>query len=245
MPQVLSPSSPDDADPEAFPETRWTLIQRIQGEDLPAAEIAIRELCAIYGPPLYAHADRKYGQAGRDMVNSFLQGFLRQKAGEGPLRKVEAGEGSRLRHFMLACFKKHALTILKRDKTGQRVYEAASFRQQIDTPEEIAADMIFHRDWARLLVDRVLSQMQAEWDGQGRGDFFRELIRRMREGREETTYVQLADDFGMKDATVRKRAFRVRKRFQELFRREVRQTVETDAEVDEEIAFLMDLLSRR
>ena len=57
-------------------------------------------------------------------------------------------------------------------------------------------------------------------------------------------YAELADRLGMTESTLRSHVTRLRARYREVLRAEVRQTVETEAEVDEELHELLRVLTR-
>lgn len=238
MPEALL-----NSEHQLFPETRWTLIQRLQDSDEPGAALALSELCEIYNHPLYAYARKVYGQEGEDLVQGFLAAMLRKKGKKGIFRKVERVEDKKLRSFVLVCFKRYASRVLMRDEQGKQLQEEAGQLQVLSTPEASAADQLYHRKWAIMLMNKVLARMRAEWEFERRGTFFDDLIRCMRDGRGEITFAAIAAKEGLTSANVRQIARRLRKQFKEYFFEEVRPTVTTEAELEEEIAFLMSLLS--
>ena len=57
-------------------------------------------------------------------------------------------------------------------------------------------------------------------------------------------YAELADRLGMTESTLRSHVTRLRARYREVLRAEVRRTVDTEAEVDEELHELLRVLTR-
>jgi RNA polymerase sigma-70 factor (ECF subfamily) len=86
--------------------------------------------------------------------------------------------------------------------------------------------------------------LQAEWEASGKGPLFQQLKGLLDGERPETPYAELAARLGMGEGALRMAAHRLRKRYGELLRVEIAQTLANPAEVDEEIRFLFAALPR-
>jgi RNA polymerase sigma-70 factor (ECF subfamily) len=89
-----------------------------------------------------------------------------------------------------------------------------------------------------------LERLSAEYQTQGKQSLFQQL-RTFLTGSSDPlpAYDQLAVRIGLPASTLRSHVARMRMRYRELLRAEVRQTVETEAEVDEELHELFRVLA--
>ena len=104
----------------------------------------------------------------------------------------------------------------------------------------------FERQWAEALLGTVFRQLADEFSAQGKGELFQTLKPFVRSGVEPLpSYNQLAPRLGIPPATVRSHVNRLRTRYRALVRAELRRTVETEAQVDEELHELLRVLTSR
>lgn len=106
------------------------------------------------------------------------------------------------------------------------------------TPEKL-----FERRWALTLLDCVLARLTCEFAQAGKGDLFHQLQSFLVEGSRGKTYREIAAETGLSEEAIKKAVQRMRKRYYELFRHEIAQTVGTSGEVEEELRHLCDVLS--
>ena len=100
------------------------------------------------------------------------------------------------------------------------------------------------RSWAEALVGRGLERLTAEQEADGREELFGKL-RVFLSGSADSlpTYDDLAVQLNLPASTLRSHVTRLRSRYRELLREEVRRTVNTGAEVDEELHELFRVLA--
>jgi DNA-directed RNA polymerase specialized sigma24 family protein len=85
-----------------FPQTKWSLVVRAQGEDSAPTQKALGELLQLYWMPLYVLA-RQSGCQAADAEDA-VQGFCESLITRGSLRRADPGLG-RLRSFLLTSFR--------------------------------------------------------------------------------------------------------------------------------------------
>lgn len=102
-----------------------------------------------------------------------------------------------------------------------------------ETPERI-----FEREWALALLGRVLSRLREEFIRSGKAADF-ERLQAYLSGRSEAPYAQLAAELGSTEGALRVAVHRFRKRYRDLLKAEIAETVATPEETDEEIRYLM------
>ena len=230
----------------AFPATRWTLVGRVRGNGTDS-EKAINELCRNYWFPIYA-ALRRSGLARHD-AEDLTQGFFIDLVRDGTLRSADQGRG-RLRSFLLGALKRYVA-----DRARQRLaqkrgggapilsieWERAEERYLAEPVDERAPDKIYLSAWANSMIERVREKVRAGFAG--REDAYAALEPFIEGEAHCVPFRELGQRIGQTEAGARVTVFRLRQRFRELLTQAVRQTVETPGEVDEELAWVMGVLS--
>lgn len=108
-----------------------------------------------------------------------------------------------------------------------------------ETPE-----VAFDRQWARTVFARAQARLKEMCAGRERGGYLLEIQRRMfHPGPAGPDWREVAAAFGQTEGAVRKAAFDLRTQFAQVLRQEVAAVVGSDAEVDEELRHLYQLLS--
>jgi RNA polymerase sigma-70 factor (ECF subfamily) len=169
-------------------------------------------------------------------------------------------EKGRFRSFLLAALKNFladAYTYAHRVKRGgehdflpldEGRAEAAEslFQTHFADGEPNGEDRLFERSWAEALIGAGLERLSAEYEREGKQSLFQQL-RIFLTGSAEPlpTYDQLAGRMGLPASTLRSHVTRLRMRYRELLRAEVRQTVGSEAEVDGELHELFRVLAGR
>jgi RNA polymerase sigma-70 factor (ECF subfamily) len=109
--------------------------------------------------------------------------------------------------------------------------------QRTSTPEQE-----FERRWAVAMLDRVIERLADEQAAAGRHADF-EALRLFLTGQDpETKQADVARQLGMTAEAVRAAIYRLRKRYRELLRDEIAQTVSSADEVDDELRRLFEAL---
>jgi RNA polymerase sigma factor (sigma-70 family) len=236
-----------------FPSTHWTAVLaagRSQAEP-EIAEAALAELCQTYWAPLYSFV-RSRGYTvhdSQDLTQSFFAYLLESKIYAG----VERQKG-KFRSFLLACLKNflgHAADNKRTLKRGggqeflplheEQIKEAESLYQTHSTAS--SEDRLFDRSWAEALITAALYRLAADYKRESKGKLFNELRVFVAGGADPLpTYAELADRLGIAESTLRSHVTRLRARYREALRAEVRRTVDTERQVEEELHKLLHLL---
>lgn len=210
---------------------------------------ALEHMARAYWQPLYVFL-RQRG-TGHDEAADAVQGFFEHLVRREVLQNVSQRE-TRFRTFLLTCFTRWHSNLLRDGSTQRRGSGVEPVPlEQITTLEvglvlnDEPAGQRFDHQWARNLYERALARLDEEITGQKeRSGFLMELRRRML-GPEalQADWEPVAERFGMAAGTVRKAAHDLRRRFAILLRHEVRTVVADDAEVDDELRYLVRLLT--
>lgn len=244
-----------DTRSDLFPSTRWSVVLaagRSQAEP-EISQAALAELCQTYWAPLYSFV-RSRGYImhdAQDLTQSFFAYLIERKI----YARVDRQKG-RFRSFLLASLKNFLADASDRERTLKRgggknflplheeqIKEAESLFQNhrgASTEEQI-----FDRSWAEALVTAGLERLSADYRSEGKEKLFNELKIFLISGAEPLpAYAELAVRLGMTQSTLRSHVTRLRARYREALRAEVRRTVDTEAEVSEELHELLRVLTR-
>src|SRR5207237_1381719 len=107
----------------------------------------------------------------------------------------------------------------------------------------LSADRVYERRWALTLLERAMSRLRQEFTATGKQAEFDQLKSCLTAQRGEISYAEISRELGVTDGAARVAVHRLRKRFRELFRKEIAHTVATAEEIDEEVRYLLSVLS--
>jgi RNA polymerase sigma-70 factor (ECF subfamily) len=244
----------DDARSDFFPSTHWSVVLaagKSQAEPT-VAQAALAELCQSYWTPLYSFVrSRGYSvHDAQDLTQSFFAYLIEHKI----YARVDPEKG-RFRSFLLASMKNFLGHASERERTLKRgggqnllpldeeqMRDAESlFQTQRGTSSE---DHLFDRSWAEALLALGFERLSADYKGESREKLFNELSVFLTSGSNPLpTYTELASRLGITESTLRSHVTRLRARYREVLRAEVRRTVDTESEVDEELHELLRVLT--
>jgi len=234
---------------QQFDTTAWSVVTAAQGERSGVAKAALEVLCARYWPPLYTYVRLK-GYACED-AEDLTQEFFARLLSHDFLQNVEPSRG-RFRTFLLACMD-HFLrdewqknTRLKRGgHTNTIGIDFASGEKQLAMQSQlgVAPKEAFDRQWAESLLDAVYARLESEYAAGSKGAVFASLSCYLVGDGGGQSYGDAANELGLTKGAVKVAVHRMRKRFAELAREEIAETVETEGEIDEELSYLIRVLS--
>ena len=92
------------------------------------------------------------------------------------------------------------------------------------------------------LLETVLKSLGEEYATEGKGELYEGMKGCLAAGEDSVPHAEIAVRLGMSEGAVRTAAHRLRRRYRELLRGEIAQTVATPGEVDEEIRYLFGVL---
>jgi DNA-directed RNA polymerase specialized sigma24 family protein len=243
------PSSSTPPSAGVFATTRWTVVMAAGGTDSPTACAALEALCAGYWYPLYVYV-RRQGHGPHD-AQDLTQAFFARLLEKNYLADVQREKG-RFRSFLLASLKHFLANEWDRERAlkrggGRRLIalddDSAESRYKLEPKDELSADKIFERRWALTLLDKVLSQLRAEYEHGGKAEAFEILKPYLSAGRTSVPYAHAGEKLRMNEGAVKVAVHRLRKRYRELLRAEIAQTVSTASEIEAEIRYLFAALS--
>jgi RNA polymerase sigma-70 factor (ECF subfamily) len=232
-----------------FKTTHWSVVLAADGSDTAKATEAMEKLCRIYWYPLYSYLRRRGCEThdAQDLTQQFFVHLLERHT----LTRVDRTRG-RFRSFLLASLnyfladEQARARALKRGG-GREILsidaEQAEERYRLEPVDERSPEIIFEYRWAMTLLDQVLGRLAQEFSDAGKSDLFERLQPFLVAGDRTKPYAQIAAEAGLSEEAFKKAVQRMRKRYHELFREEIAQTVANQAEVDEELKHLSEVMA--
>ena len=107
----------------------------------------------------------------------------------------------------------------------------------------MSPEKLFERSWALTVLTRAMERLKAESVASGKQQLFDRLKIYLTAEKDTVLYKDVAEELNMTEGTIKVAVHRLRRRYRELVRDEIAQTVTTEAEVDEEIRDLFAALA--
>ncbi len=241
---------PDAASPRVFATTRWSVVLSAGELDSPPARRALETLCQAYWHPLFAYVRRNgYSLAeAQDLTQEYFADLI----GREQLRLADPNRGT-FRGFLLSRLDYFLAREWRRDhrqkRGGHLTFISVDAPRLAEGPFVEPADpgtpeTHFLRHWALTVLKQAMDALQRECEAHGKGPLFLEAQRLIAGEREEIAYAEISRRLAMSEGAFRVAVHRLRQRYGELLRQEVAETVASEAEVDEELRFLLQVLSR-
>jgi RNA polymerase sigma-70 factor (ECF subfamily) len=215
------------------------------------AESALGELCRAYWYPLYAYV-RRTGCPSAE-AEDLTQEFFARLLSKGWLGDVDRAKG-RFRNFLLAAMKHFLANEWRRGAAQKRGGGAPSIPLDALAAEERYAhepadastpETIYQRRWALTVLDQVLGQLRAEMEDAGKGEQFAVLKDLLAPDAGNVSYAAAGERLAMSEDAVKVAVYRLRKRYRDLLRSRIAATVESNAEIDEEIRDLFRVFAEK
>jgi RNA polymerase sigma factor (sigma-70 family) len=233
---------------DGFTTTHWSLVLAAKRRDDPGGPEAFARLCERYYEPLYSYLRRR-GETLED-AQDLTQGFIARLLEKDVLRHADPARG-KFRAFLLTSLKHYAANEHVRAAAGKRGgggpllsfdLEAAEGRYGLEPRDDLTPERLYDRRWALAVLERALRALRAELRASGRAAFFEEVQGTLTGDAGAVPYREIADRFGMTESNVKVSIHRMRRRYGDLVRAEVAETVETEAAVDDELRYLATAL---
>lgn len=229
-----------------FATTRWTLVVGAGDSGTPEAHAALAELCGRYWFPLYAYVRRRGYQTAE--AQDLTQEFFAQLLEKNVLAQAAPDRG-RFRSFLLTSLANFLANEWDRQQAekrggGRRVLSLdlteGESRLNCEPTHDDTPERLFERHWACTLLDEVVRRLRGEFAAAGKLRHFELLEPTLAGHQRGTAFPEIARELGLSDDAVRQAALRLRRRYRELLREEVEQTVADPTEVDDEIRRLFE-----
>lgn len=235
--------------PLAFPTTRWTLIQAAGSGGPADREKALAELYQAYQLPVLAFIQsRCRTDQAQDLTQDFFVYILerpwleRADPNRGHFRSFLLGSLqnflSNYQDYAGAAKRGGGRAFVPLDGMGGEMTAIPAQAGSQDNPERI-----FDRNYALAVVRQATFQLRAACEREGKGAQFERLQRFLAADPEPGQYRELAGQLALSEGSLRVAVCRMRRRYRDIIRAELAQTVASPDEVDEEVQYLLKALA--
>ncbi len=229
----------------AFPSTMWTQV--LGAKDRSAGDFRDRldALIRLYWKPVYWTLRTRWNRANeeaKDLTQSFFASFLEKDrlANVGP----EKGRFRTFLRVVLDNFMRNELEAAKAIKRGGAadiVSISATDEELPVVADQLKPDEIFDRAWATHLFKETLGELRAHYKNAGKEIVFT-VFERHTLDRTPPAYPVLAKELGIATHEVENHLKHAKATFAKLLRARVRETLSDDANLEDELRALGDLM---
>lgn len=229
-----------------FHTTHWSVVLAAGQTSSPRAHEALEKLCRAYWYPLYAYVRRsgRTAHEAEDLTQEFFARMLEKDfpAGIKP-------EGGKFRSYLLTSLKNFLVNEWASRQTAKRGGGktmlsledlGAEARYQSEPADQATPERLFERRWASALLDQVRQGLREEYAAEGKDRLFESLRPSLTGAAQSIPYDALAVQLGISEGAVKTAVYRLRKRYGELLRSEIAQTVDRPEDVEDEIRCLIE-----
>ena len=216
----------------------------------PDAQAALATLCETYWPPLYAYV-RRLGYKVEE-AQDLTQGFFAALLEKGYLSAADRERG-RFRSFLLTALKRFLSK--ERDRAHARKrggkagpisldFEAGDSRHALEPSHDVTPEAIYERRWALTVLEMAILRLRQTYVETGKAGLFDSLKPFLTAEPDAAPYAQVARELEMTEGAMKVAVHRLRRRYRDLLRAEIAQTVADPKEIDDEQQYLLAVLQR-
>ena len=234
--------------PSLFLTTHWSVVLAAKDKSSPESAAALEALCSTYWFPLYAFV-RRQGHSPSDAQDLTQEFFARLLAKEY-LQAADREKG-RFRTFLRVALKRFLANEWDRARRLKRGgghthlpldTTTAEQRYQSEQSDLLPPDRLYERRWARTLLEQALVRLRTDYAAADKTAEFDQLKGTLTADRGSIPYRDLASVLNLSEGATRVAVHRLRKRFRNVFRAAVAETVSAADEVKEELHYLVRIL---
>jgi len=236
--------------PRAFPNTRWSVVLAATQRPSSESAAALETICHAYWYPIYAYV-RRFGHSPHD-AQDITQEFFCRLLEKRWLDSANRDKG-KLRTFLIVVLKHFMANEWRRASAQRRggghtpvTFDTAfaESRYAVDV-SALAADETFDQQWALTLLELTIDRLREEFMALGKESDFEALKNCLMADRGSIDYATVAARLKVNEGAARVSVHRLRKRFREVYREEISQTLADGADLDGELRHLAAALARK
>lgn len=232
-----------------FATTHWSVVLAAGHASSPDSHAALERLCRAYWYPLYAYLRRSgHDEASaQDLIQSFFASLIERNW----VAAADPAKG-RFRSFILICLKRFIAVQAQKanavKRGGRNIVislddQDAAQRYALENVEDLPPEVVFDRRWAITLLEQAWDRLRGECAAAGKLVLFEHLRAVQTEDTQAPSSEQLAADLKLTESALKSALFRLRARYREILRDEVAQTVSDPRDIDDEIRYLLKVVS--
>ncbi len=231
-----------------MPASRVSLVMRIRQGGTQESD-ALAELCSLYVSPVYAYLRRR--QVPPHDAEDLTLGFFEQVVRKRLFARMDPARG-RIRSFLIGCLEDFWKDSKRRDRAQKRgggqitiSFDAtdAENRYRDEPADHRTPEGVFDRQCALEALSRTLQCLAHEYDAKGQRAVFDAVKGVLQGDALDRSYAEIAASVGTTEGALKVVVLRMRRRFGELLRQVVSNTVMASADVEAELRALTEALS--
>lgn len=235
---------------QAFQMTRWSVVLKAASPENKESQTAISELFKIYWYPIYSFV-RRSGY-GHHEAEDITQGLFCRLLSKDGFSGVNPNKG-KFRSFLLAAVKHYMANEWNKSNAqkrggGQKIIsiDKAMSEERFDNEPATneTPEVIYERKWALTVLHNSIEDLRREYDTQNKTRTFELLKKHLIGDTDNMTYAEIGRELNISEGNVKVIAHRMRHRFNTILRHHIAQTVESAADIEEEIQYLISCFSR-
>ena len=225
-----------------FQSTLWTVILQAKEKGSGDRREALGRLLEAYRGPLVAWLSGK--GFSPDDTQDAVQGFFAYFIEKALVERADPARG-RFRNYLLKVFD-HWLSNERRvARAGKRGGGRPTMSLDVEPGGRGTPEDAYNRSWAMTVLARAQEELRREFESKGMSVHYRAVCEHLSASEDRPSYEDLASRLGVKPADIGALLFNSRRRLRELVRSVLRETVDTDAEVDHEVGDLFKFLVKK
>jgi DNA-directed RNA polymerase specialized sigma24 family protein len=238
---------------ESFLTTHWSLIEGIQKhQDKDRSLISL--LLEHYWKPVYCYLRRKgyQNEEAKDLTQGFFHEIVLNRR---LIERADASKG-RFRSFLLHALDQYLIDRMRRESTQNHIPKERLVPLEITNPPELPEIILerspedcFAYTWKSELLERTLSQVQADCEQQGLNThwcIFRDKVLEPTLNKKESEPMKvIATRYGIaSESTAFNMLLTVKRRFKVTLRTNLRITVISETDIDEEWQAMLNFFKK-
>jgi RNA polymerase sigma-70 factor (ECF subfamily) len=233
-----------------FKKTYWTSLLRAKDKKSSGYQSAINHLISTYWKPVYFYIRRKgYDvETAKDLTQSFFTVFLEKEY----LKSVDREKG-KFRTFILVALN-HFLSkereyLNAKKRGGSKIVQSLDFVRaeteiRYEPVDKETPEKILNRSWAQTILNQALENLRQEFSDESSRIYFEVFEYYLNSGQadQSATYKKMAGQFGISETDVRNYLHRIKRKYREHIKNEIRKYVADEDALKEEMQELFSVL---
>jgi RNA polymerase sigma-70 factor (ECF subfamily) len=118
----------------------------------------------------------------------------------------------------------------------------AENRYLLEPADDLTAERMFDQRWAETLLSQAMIRLREDYRAEGKALLFEKVEPLLSGDGTEVSYAEIGASLSMAKSAFKMAVLRMRRRYGELIRTEIAQTVSTSEAVEEELQYLFAVL---
>jgi RNA polymerase sigma-70 factor (ECF subfamily) len=224
-----------------FQPTLWSVVLRAKDPADPHRRTALNSLFETYWAPVYVYLRHKghSPENAQDEAQGFFAHFYELEA----IARVDRSRG-KFRSYLLALLEHYLANEHRKahaEKRGGGVaprsldFGRAETEVRIDPADPRKPEDAFRKSWAMSILEGAFERLRREFEEKGRKAEFEAMKAHLLAGEARPTHAAIAERLSIPMTDVANLLHRSRRRLKELIRSILRDAVDSEAELDEEV----------